>query len=145
MADTAASLILRRQGTKRMAIVGIGTDIVDVARIQRLLDEKPDELLSRVYTEIEINYCRTKKRPAVHYAARFAAKEAFMKAIGTGWAKGVGFSQIGVVNDEDGAPSLTLTEQALICMTELGATKAHITASHTDEFATATVILESTD
>ncbi|MHC4840912.1 MAG: holo-ACP synthase [Planctomycetota bacterium] len=128
-----------------MAIVGIGTDIVDVARIQKLLDEKPDEFLSRVFTETEIDYCRTKKRPAVHYAARFAAKEAFMKAIGTGWAKGVGFGQIGVINDDDGAPSLVLTEQALTCMADAGATKTHVTASHTNEYATATVILENTD
>lgn len=128
-----------------MAIVGIGTDIVDVARIQKLLDEKPEEFLSRVFTEIEVNYCRSKKRPAVHYAARFAAKEAFMKAIGTGWAKGVGFSQVGIINDDDGAPSLIITGQALTCMTDKGANFAHISASHTHEYATATVILESRD
>jgi len=126
-----------------MAILGIGTDIVEVGRIEKLLTDKREEFLARVFTQTETEYCRTKARPAVHFAARFAAKEAFMKAIGTGWSQGVGFSQIGVANNEDGKPNLVVTGEAKAILDGLGPSFLWLSVSHTREYATATVVIES--
>jgi len=126
-----------------MAILGLGTDIVEVARIDRLLREKGDEFLSRVFTAREVEYCRAKPKPAPHFAARFAAKEAFMKAIGTGWAKGVGFAEIGVTNNEDGKPELEVTGQARSIIDGSGPSFLWLSLSHTADYATATVIIEA--
>ena len=125
-----------------MTMLGLGTDIVDVARIEKLLHDKREEFLARVFTPTEIEYCRGKARPSVHFAARFAAKEAFMKAIGTGWAKGVGFSQIGVCNNEDGKPALEISGEAKAVLDGLGPSFLWLSMSHTREYATATVIIE---
>lgn len=126
-----------------MAILGIGTDIVDVARIEKLLTDKREEFLERVFTPTEIAYCGGKAREAVHFAARFAAKEAFMKAIGTGWAKGVGFNQIGVSNNEEGKPGLSVTGEAKELLDGLGPSFLWLSLSHTRDYATATVVIES--
>ena len=126
-----------------MAILGLGTDIVEVARIEKLLKDKREEFLARVFTPTETEYCRGKARPHIHFAARFAAKEAFMKAIGTGWAKGVGFNQIGVCNNEDGKPSLEISGEAKGVLDGLGPSFLWLSISHASEYATATVIIES--
>ncbi|MCB9933054.1 MAG: holo-ACP synthase [Planctomycetes bacterium] len=125
-----------------MAILGIGTDIVEVARIEKLLQDKRKEFLARVFTPTEIEYCRGKARPEIHFAARFAAKEAFMKAIGTGWSQGVGFSQIGVCNNEDGKPTLEISGEAKVVLDGLGPSFLWLSLSHTREYATATVVIE---
>jgi holo-[acyl-carrier protein] synthase len=125
-----------------MAILGIGTDIIEVARIEKLLRDKPDEFLSRVFTPAEIDYCAAKARPAVHYAGRFAAKEAFMKALGTGWAKGVGFGEIGVLNNEEGKPALHIAGEAKKMLDGLGPSFLWLSLSHTRDHATATVVIE---
>ncbi|MBX3474831.1 MAG: holo-ACP synthase [Planctomycetes bacterium] len=126
-----------------MAILGIGTDIVDVARIEKLLRDKRDEFLARVFTPEEAAYCDEKARPAIHYAARFAAKEALMKAIGTGWAKGVGFGDIRVVNDPDGKPGLQTQGETKRILDGFGPSFLWLSMSHTREYATATVIIEA--
>ncbi len=126
-----------------MAILGIGTDIIEVARIEKLLRDKPDEFLARVFTPAEIDYCASKARPAVHYAGRFAAKEAFMKALGTGWAKGVGFGEIGVLNNQEGKPALHIAGEAKKMLDGLGTSCLWLSLSHTREHATATVVIES--
>ncbi|MBZ0137543.1 MAG: holo-ACP synthase [Planctomycetes bacterium] len=125
-----------------MAILGLGTDIVEVARIEKLLKDKREEFLARVFTPTEIEYCRGKARPHIHFAARFSAKEAFMKAIGTGWAKGVGFNQIGVTNNEDGKPTLEITGEAKAVLDGLGPSVLWISISHAREYAMATVVIE---
>ena len=125
-----------------MAILGIGTDIIEVGRIEKLLTDKRQEFLDRVFTPTEVEYCRGTARPAVHFAARFAAKEAFMKAIGTGWSQGVGFSQIGVTNNEDGKPCLEITGEAKAILGGLGPSVLWLSMSHTREYATATVVIE---
>lgn len=125
-----------------MAIVGIGTDIVDVARIEKLLRDKRDEFLARVFTPEEIAYCDEKARPAVHYAARFAAKEALMKAIGTGWAKGVGFGDIHVANDPDGKPGLQTQGETKRILDGFGPSFLWLSLSHTKEYAMAVVVIE---
>lgn len=126
-----------------MAILGIGTDIVDVARIEKLLRDKRDEFLARVYTKEEIAYCDEKARPAVHFAARFAAKEALMKAIGTGWAKGVGFGDICVVNDPDGKPGLQTQGETRRILDGFGPSFLWLSLSHTKEYAMAMVVIEA--
>ena len=128
-----------------MAILGIGTDIVEVSRIEKLLHEKRKEFLARVFTPTEIDYCRGKARPEIHFAARFAAKEAFMKAIGTGWAKGVGFNQIGVCNTEDGKPVLEIDGEAKAVLDGFGPSFLWLSMSHTREYATATVVIEASE
>lgn len=125
-----------------MAILGLGTDIVEVARIEKLLQDKRKEFLARVFTPTEIEYCQGKARPAIHFAARFSAKEAFMKAIGTGWSQGVGFNQIGVRNNDDGKPALEITGAAKTVLDGLGPWALWISMSHTREYATATVVIE---
>ena len=126
-----------------MGILGIGTDIVEVARIEKLLHDKRKEFLARVFTLTEIEYCRAKARAEIHFAARFAAKEAFMKAIGTGWSQGVGFNQIGVSNNEEGKPALEITGAAKAVLDGFGPSSLWLSMSHTREYATATVIIES--
>lgn len=128
-----------------MAILGIGTDIVEVARIEKLLRDKADEFLPRVFTPAEIAYCQAKANPALHFAGRFAAKEAFMKALGTGWAKGVGFGEIGVLNNEEGKPALDVTGEAKRLLDGLGPSFLWLSLSHTREYATATVVIERSE
>ena len=96
---------------KRLApvIVGVGVDIVAVARIQKMLDRGKERFLARAFTPAERDYCLERGRPAESLAARFAAKEAVMKILGTGWGEGVGFSQVEVVKDPKGKPGLEPT------------------------------------
>jgi len=126
-----------------MAILGIGTDIIEVKRIEKLLAGKREEFLSRVFSRAEASYCEAKARPAIHFAARFAAKEAFMKALGTGWAKGVGFQDITVSNNEDGKPSLEIAGKARVLLDEKGPTWLWLSLTHTREFAMAVAVIES--
>ena len=99
----------------------------------------------RVFTERERAYCdsRGEQAAAQHYAARFAAKEAAFKALGTGWRGGLSWHQVEVAATEDGAPLLTLSGRALELFDALGATRAHLSLSHTAEHAVAQVIFES--
>lgn len=87
-----------------MNIAGIGTDIVECLRIAQMIERHGELFLTRVYTEREIQYCSSRKAATQHYAGRWAAKEAVLKAMGTGWAKGISWRDIEVRNDEGGAP-----------------------------------------
>ncbi len=126
-----------------MAIIGIGTDLVEVKRIEKLLAGKREEFLSRVFTPAEAAYCEAKARPSLHFAARFAAKEAFMKALGTGWAKGVGFGDIVIVNDESGQPGYEIAGETRKLLDSRGPTWLWLSISHTREFAMAVAVIES--
>lgn len=97
----------------------------------------------RVFTEAEKSYCEAKGAAAAQsYAARFAAKEAFLKALQTGWRGKIAWHDIEITNDEKGAPSLKITGEAQKIFEDSGANKIHLSISHTSEHATATVILE---
>ena len=97
----------------------------------------------RVFTESERAYCDSRgANSAQHYAARFAAKEAAFKALGTGWRDGIGWHDAEVVSQESGAPALVLRGYALTVFEQLGATRAHLSLSHTSEHAVAQVIFE---
>ena len=131
-----------------MAIIGLGSDLCNIDRIQNSLDRFGDRFLNRVFTEVE----RTKaaKRPftrAGTLAKRFAAKEAFSKAVGTGFKRGVFMKDIGVINKASGEPTLKLTggaKERLDAMTPPGhAARIHLTMTDDHPFALAVVIIES--
>ena len=121
-------------------IIGIGTDIIEVARIQNLIENHPEKALERVFTDIEIAYCNSfNKRRYEHYAARFTVKEAFSKAIGTGLTNEFAFRDVGVDNLDSGQPFLVLSG---IMQERYGHYKAHLSISHIKEFAMACIVLE---
>jgi holo-[acyl-carrier protein] synthase len=123
-------------------IVSIGIDIVEVYRIRETLQRTP-RFSERVFTQIERDYCESKGVAAAQsYAARFAAKESFLKALGTGWRGKITWHDIEIVNNELGVPRFNLSGEALKIMQNLGAEKVHLSISHTSEHAVAQVILE---
>ena len=126
-----------------MSIVGIGSDIVKVSRIEKLVERYDRRFLRRVFTAVEIAYGASKARPALHLAARFAAKEAFVKALGSGFREGLNWCDIEVVNNQLGQPQLKLYNYARqVCHERLNAT-AWLTLAHEQEFALAFVVLET--
>jgi holo-[acyl-carrier protein] synthase len=123
-------------------IISIGTDIIEVFRIKETIERTP-RFVERVFTERERAYCDSKGVAAAqHYAARFSAKEAALKSLGTGWAGKIAWHDIEVRSNEKGAPYLEVTGGALEVMKSLGATAIHVSLSHTTVHATAQVILE---
>jgi holo-[acyl-carrier protein] synthase len=125
-------------------IVGLGTDLVGVARIVGVHTRQGQRFLDRVYTSDEQQYCLSAQAPGERLAARWAAKEAAMKALGTGWAKGVTFTQIEVLAAADGIPPrLRLHGAAAERATAIGMVHAHLSMSHSDGLAIATVIFET--
>jgi len=122
-------------------IYGNGIDLVDVKRIQKEI-EGESGLMERVFTSDEIEYCKSKRYSAQHFAARFAAKEAFFKAIGIGWRDGLAFIQIEVKNDELGKPSLILHGKAKDFIHDNNITGIQVSLSHTRDQACAIVTLE---
>jgi holo-[acyl-carrier protein] synthase len=125
-----------------MSVIGIGVDLVECARIQHSLDRFGDRFLHRVFTDGEIQYSTSMKFPARHLAARFAAKEAVSKAFGTGIGKAMGWRDIDVRKKPSGEPFLIFSGGAKELAQQRGVTTALITLSHTEQHATATVVLE---
>lgn len=125
-----------------MAIVGCGVDLVQIARFKGFIDAGKTALLERLFTAGEREYALTRKSAAAHLAARFAAKEAYLKALGTGLRFGLSWQQIEVVRDELGRPELQLCGRALELLAEKGARCAHLSYSHDGDYAVASVILE---
>ncbi len=124
-----------------MAIVGIGTDLARSERFRKFLD-RDNKVLERIFSDSERDYALRKRDPVPHLAARFAAKEAFLKALGTGLRDGLAWRQVCVVLDPLGCPSLELSGRAAELMSERGARKAHLSYSHDGDYAVATVVLE---
>jgi holo-[acyl-carrier protein] synthase len=124
-------------------ILGIGSDLAEVDRIRSSIARYGDRFLQRVYTERERAYALRKANSAERFAARFAAKEAGMKAIGTGWRAGVTWKDFEVVNERSGQPTLRLTGVAHRTATSLGVERISISLTHTAETAFAVVILEN--
>ena len=123
-------------------IAGIGTDFVAIARIRRLYDRSGERFLQRCFTPDEASYCQSRSDPATSLAGRFAAKEAIMKCLGTGWARGVGFRSIEVLRADSGAISVRLHGVALAVATQLGITTVHLSMSHDDGQALAFAVAE---
>ena len=124
-------------------IVGTGIDIAEVPRIRETIARHGERFLKRVFTEGEIQYCESKANRVERYAARFAAKEAGMKAIGTGWNQGVRWRDIEVSRKPGGRPTLLLHGKAAEFAAKLGAHNIALSLTHTAEQAMAQVILES--
>ncbi len=121
-------------------IVGLGTDIVDVERIEKMIADHGDHFLTRVFTPFEIAHCQPRREPAPHYAGRWAAKEAVMKALGTGFTSDVGWTDIEVRVKPSGQPFIELHGSTLAVAAGLGIDEILISISHTDRYATATAI-----
>lgn len=123
-------------------ILGVGNDILEVGRIQRELDQLGPSFRERLFSPDEIAYCEAKRYPAQHYAARFAAKEAFLKALSTGLRDGLSWTDMEVRNDPAGAPELVLSGEALKLARQHGIEKTFLSLSHTSSLAMASVVLE---
>ena len=124
-------------------IVGTGIDIAEVPRIRESIEKFGERFLNRVFTEGEINYCRSKANFVERYAARFAAKEAAMKALGTGWNHGVRWRDVEVVRAKGSRPTIVFHGKAAEFAARLGTKNIALSLSHTAEQAIAQVILES--
>src|ERR1700726_2407339 len=124
-------------------IVGTGIDITEVPRIREAIERHGERFLKRIFTEGEIQYCESKANRVERYAARFAAKEAAMKAIGTGWNHGVAWRDIEVCRQPGGRPTIEFHGKAGEFAAKLGAVHVALSLSHTEEYAIAQVILES--
>lgn len=127
-----------------MGQVGLGVDLVEIDRMRAILKRTP-RFRERVFTPIEIEYCEDHADPATHYAARFAAKEAAVKALGTGFADGIGFTDVEVANNAKGRPILLLHRKAAEKAAEMGVTDTPLSISHTDNDAVACVIAITKD
>ncbi len=123
-------------------IVGTGIDIVEVPRVGAAIARFGDRFLRRIYTAAEIRYCDSKINRIERYAARFAAKEAALKAIGTGWKRGVAWTEVEVTREAGGRPTIAFSGKAAEFAKRLGAKRASVSLSHTAEQAIAQVILE---
>lgn len=121
-------------------ILGLGTDIVDVDRIAKMIADHGDHFLERTFTAAEIAHCQQRREFAQHYAGRWAAKEAVMKALGTGFTKDVGWTDIEIQVKPSGQPFVTLHGSARNYSDSLGIGKILVTISHTKAMATATAI-----
>ncbi len=123
-------------------IVGIGTDMVHIPRIAQLFGKWGDRFLQRIFCENEIAYCLRHRDPSHTLAARFAAKEACSKALGTGMGAGVTWLQMCVIPEESGRPAIRLSGNARRRASVIGAAKWHLSLTHEHEYAHAVVILE---
>jgi holo-[acyl-carrier protein] synthase len=122
-------------------IAGIGIDIIEVDRVATKI-KKESGFRELVFSKKEINYCETKVKKFEHYAARFAAKEAFFKATGTGWMEGTSFNEIEITNDDAGKPELIFLGETQTIITSLKIIKILVSLSHIKTMATAIIIIE---
>lgn len=123
-------------------IAGLGVDLARIERFRRFLAEGKHGLIERLFTAGEQAYSAAKRDPAPHLAARFAAKEAYFKALGLGLREGMAWQEVEVVRDELGCPSLRLSGRAEEIFRQRGLTSAHLSYSHDGDYAVATVVLE---
>ncbi len=124
-----------------MPIVGHGIDIIETDRIKHSVEEHGERFLDRVYTRAEQDYCeRSKKRYYEHLAGRFAAKEAVLKVLGTGWRGGIAWTDIEIVSRQSGQPIVVLTGECERIARDLGIAQWHVSISHIETHATASAI-----
>jgi holo-[acyl-carrier protein] synthase len=120
-----------------MMILGIGTDIIECPRIGKMIEQHGELFLRRVYTDREIRYCQARKHAIEHFAGRWAAKEAILKAIGTGWARGICWTDLEVRNGLDGKPEVLVRGGAKDAAVERGIGDILVSISHCRTYATA--------
>jgi holo-[acyl-carrier protein] synthase len=124
-------------------VVGVGTDLIEIARIEASIARFGDRFLARVFTPAEIAYCQRKKNSAESFAARFAAKEAGAKALGTGISQGVSWLELEVTREPSGKPGLALQGRAAARAAALGIRGISLSITHSRDTALAVVIMES--
>ncbi len=124
-------------------VVGLGIDVIENTRIAQSLERFPVRFVSRIFTDREKDYCQGSAQPAIHFAARFAAKEAAFKALGTGWAGGVHWRDVEVERLPSGQPILHLYGGALERAASLGACRFLVSLTHDQTISAAVVIMES--
>ncbi|NMM47876.1 holo-ACP synthase [Marinigracilibium pacificum] len=122
-------------------IIGIGTDIIEIERVQRSLD-KGDKFQNLVYHPDEIKICENNSNTVSSYSGRFAAKEAFLKALGTGWSGNMKISEIIIKNDSKGKPYIEVEGEVRNIVNQMDVRNIHLSISHSKMYATAFVILE---
>ncbi len=123
-----------------MSVISIGTDIVEVSRIGQMIEKHDELFLRKVFTPAEIEYCAERKAAMQHYAGRWAAKEAGLKALGTGWAKGIQWTDIEVINLMGGKPEMKIHGAAAEHAEALGIREMLVSISHCRAFAVAYVV-----
>jgi holo-[acyl-carrier protein] synthase len=123
-------------------IYGVGIDLVENSRMEKIIKKWEQKFLHRIFSDGEIQYCKKYINSSIHYGVRFAAKESFLKALGIGLGMGVKLSDIEVVNDENGKPSLKLCGEAKNQMGKKKIRKVHLSLTHTKSYSTAVVLLE---
>jgi holo-[acyl-carrier protein] synthase len=123
-------------------IYGVGIDLVENSRMDKIVKKWGPKFINRIFSEEEILYCEKHAHSAIHYGARFAAKESFLKALGIGIGKGVKLSDIEVENDENGKPFLKLNGEAREMIQKKKIKKVHLSLTHTKHYSTALVVLE---
>ncbi len=123
-------------------ILGIGIDIVEVSRLAHSINRWGGRFVSRVFSPAEIKYCNSRPLPAMHYAARFAAKESFLKALGIGLGMGLRLREIEVSLNGQGRPEIEVTGMGPAMLHHRGVNSIHVSLSHTRDSATALVVLE---
>jgi holo-[acyl-carrier protein] synthase len=124
-------------------VIGTGVDITETSRIAQGLERHGERFLKRLFTAGEVAYCDKSKNRAERYAARFAAKEAAFKALGTGWREGVRWLEVEVVHRPSGKPELVLTGRVQEIARQLGVTRTSVSISHADHYVVALVIFEA--
>ena len=122
-------------------IFGVGIDNIEVKRIKKQIDSS-SKFKEKIFTAKEIEYCESKKNYAESFAARFAAKEAFLKAVGTGWSNGLQFKDIEILNDEKGKPMVHLQGKAKQIILDNEINNIQVSITHLKEIASAIIILE---
>jgi holo-[acyl-carrier protein] synthase len=122
-----------------MAIFGIGIDLVNVARVRAALERYPERFRNRIFTASEVKFCETLGDKYPSYAGRFAAKEAFSKALGTGLRDAIGWTEIEIQDNEKTRPTIKVTGRAAAV---LAGRKVHLSISHLPDYATAIVVIE---
>jgi holo-[acyl-carrier protein] synthase len=123
-------------------IIGLGVDLTEVPRIKAAIERRGQAFLRRVFTASEIEYCERFKNKFERYAGRFAAKEAAMKALGTGWRRGIRWVDLEVVRERSGRPTISLAGEAGRIASQLGVKRISLSITHTEAQALAQVIFE---
>lgn len=123
-------------------VIGVGMDIQEISRVERAIERGGTTFLKKTFTEKETLYCQKQKRSGQHFAGRFCSKEAFFKALGTGWAKGIKWSEVEVIRKQSGCPQIVLSGQAKLLAKEAKVKKIWLSLSHSEGYAAATVVLE---
>ena len=120
-------------------VIGLGIDIIEIARVKKSIDNYGDRFLEKVFTNEEINYCNSKFNKFQHFAARFAAKEAVYKALASGWQEGLRWKDIEIQNDNSGMPSIKPSGKLKTFLSEN--TQLRLSISHSDNYVTSVAII----